>query len=150
MGSSAEHTQLVSQCLEELALMGFAAWPNRAAQPPAAGATDLNTTIGVVAVDVALSKAECRRLAVSAQDGLARAIRPAHSMFDGDTVFALATGENDLPEVAGPFAGLARAQALDELCGAAADAFARAIVHGLLAATALPGLPAYRDLWPTD
>ena len=100
--------------------------------------SDLNTTIGVVAVDAALTKAECRRLAMAAQDGLARALHPAHSMFDGDTVFALATGARPL---AGGPAGL------DALCGAAADVFARAIVHGVLSATSLAGLTAYREAW---
>ncbi len=52
----------------------------------------LNTTIAVVATDAALSPAGCRRVAVAAQDGLARTIRPAHTPLDGDTVFALATG----------------------------------------------------------
>lgn len=122
-------------------------WPDRAASVPARE-TDLNTTIGVVAVDADLSKAECRRLAVAAQDGLARAVRPAHSMFDGDTVFALATGGRELPAVEGPFAVTSRAAALDELCSAAARVFARACVHGLLGADAVPGVRAYRDVWP--
>ena len=52
----------------------------------------LNTTIAVVATDAALSKAACKRVAVAAQDGLARTIRPAHTPLDGDTVFALSTG----------------------------------------------------------
>ncbi|WP_216215512.1 P1 family peptidase [Amycolatopsis aidingensis] len=124
------------------------AWPDRPAERPDTTGTVLNTTIGVVAVDADLSKAECRRLAVAAQDGLARAVRPAHSMFDGDTVFALATGHRELPEGRGPFGEVARAAALDTLCAAAARTFARAMVRGLLTARAVPGLPAYRDLWP--
>jgi len=122
-------------------------WPDRAGAAPGRE-TDLNTTIGVVAVDAALSKAECRRLAVAAQDGLARAVRPAHSMFDGDTVFALATGAGELPAVAGPFTVTTRAAALDELCAAAARVFARACVHGLLRAEGVAGVPAYRNVWP--
>ncbi|WP_370968046.1 P1 family peptidase [Amycolatopsis sp. cg9] len=122
-------------------------WPSRAASLPSRR-TDLNTTIGVVAVDAALSKAEARRIAVAAQDGLARAVRPAHTMFDGDTVFALATGEHELPEASGPFGAAARPMALDTLCSAAARVFARAMVRGLLAATAAGGVPAYRDVWP--
>ena len=59
-------------------------------------AASLNTTIGVVATSAALSKAEASKMADVAHDGLARAIRPAHSMFDGDTIFGLATGEHDL------------------------------------------------------
>ncbi|HJQ46936.1 MAG TPA: P1 family peptidase [Amycolatopsis sp.] len=122
-------------------------WPGRAATVPESR-TDLNTTIGVVAVDATLSKAECRRLAVGAQDGLARAVRPAHTMFDGDTVFALATGRRDLPADEGPFGAATRAASLDALCSAAARVFARAMVRGLLAAAPVPGLPAYRDVWP--
>ncbi len=119
-------------------------WPNRPADLESVPRTDLNTTIGVLAVDAELSKAECRRLAVAAQDGLARAVRPAHSMFDGDTVFAVATGAKPLA-AAEP---LGRAVALDRLCAAAAEVFARAMVHGVLAATSLAGLRAYRDVWP--
>lgn len=126
----------------------FEAWPNRAGDRPAATPTDLNTTIGVLAVDAELSKAECRRLAVAAQDGLARAVRPAHSMFDGDTVFAVATQAKPLVAADSPLGPLARAVALDRLCSAAADVFARAMVHGVLAATSLAGLRAYRDVWP--
>ncbi|HEX9336024.1 MAG TPA: P1 family peptidase [Pseudonocardiaceae bacterium] len=122
----------------ELAGEFDAHWLNRPAALPARE-SPLNTTIGVVAVDAELSKAQARRLAMAAQDGLARAVRPAHSMFDGDTVFALATGARKL--TAGPVE-------LDRLCAAAADVFARAVVHALLAATSVPGLTAYRDVWP--
>jgi L-aminopeptidase/D-esterase-like protein len=118
-------------------------WPDRPGWPPRPAPSDLNTTIGVVAVDAALTKTECRRLAVAGHDGLARAVRPAHSMFDGDTVFAVATGARPLPGTE----PLARAASLDRLCAIAADTFARAMLHGLLSATSLPGLPAYRDVW---
>jgi L-aminopeptidase/D-esterase-like protein len=89
--------------------------------------SDLNTTIGVVAVNAALSKAECRRLAMSAHDGIARVVRPAHSMFDGDTIFGAATGGIALP--ADP---MARAGAFNDLCTAAAEVFAQAMVNGIL------------------
>ena len=56
-----------------------------------------NTTIGVVATNAALSKSQSKRLAMSAHDGLARSIRPAHTTLDGDTLFALATGTQDAP-----------------------------------------------------
>lgn len=56
-----------------------------------AGVTSLNTTIGIVATDLTLTKAQCGKLAGVAHDGLARAIRPAHTMVDGDTVFAIST-----------------------------------------------------------
>jgi L-aminopeptidase/D-esterase-like protein len=59
--------------------------------------TPLNTTIGVVATSAALTKPECRKMASVAHDGLARAIRPVHSMFDGDTIFCLATSRGDAP-----------------------------------------------------
>jgi len=123
-------------------------WPMRPGDLPSAAPTDLNTTIGVVAVDADLTKTECRRLAVAAQDGLARAIRPAHTMFDGDTVFAVATRATPLVAADSPFGAVGRAAALDRLCTAAAEVFARAVVHGTLSATALAGLPAYRDVWP--
>jgi L-aminopeptidase/D-esterase-like protein len=109
-------------------------------QPVAALEPDsqpLNTTIGVVAVDAKLAKAECHRLAMSAHDGLARAVRPAHSMFDGDTIFAAATGARPLPDDP-----MARAFALDQLCTAAAEVFAQAIWQGVQSATPLAGLPA--------
>ena len=122
-------------------------WPNAPGVLPDVAPTDLNTTIGVVAVDADLTKTECRRLAVAAQDGLARAVRPAHTMFDGDTVFAVATRARSLGTFEGPFGPVGRAAALDRLCTAAAEVFARAVVHGVLAATTLAGLPAYRDVW---
>src|SRR5262249_24985785 len=61
-----------------------------AAPPPLAGA---NSTIAVVATDAALDRAQCRKLAELAQDGFALAIRPAHTMFDGDTVFSVSAGQ---------------------------------------------------------
>ena len=62
------------------------------AGPTATAPGSLNTTIGVVATSAALTKAEVGKFASVAHDGMARAIRPAHSMFDGDTIFGLATG----------------------------------------------------------
>ncbi|EHR62733.1 P1 family peptidase [Saccharomonospora cyanea] len=127
---------------------GVSRWPERAGNFTAPSGTRLNTTIGVVAVDATLSKAQCRRLAVAAQDGIAWAVRPAHTMFDGDTVFALATGEKDLQRAEGPIGDAGSAAALDRLCTAAARVFARAMVHGLLSAKGVPGLPAYAEVWP--
>jgi len=60
---------------------------------PKLGVAGTNTTIGAVATNLALDKAGCKRLAIMAQDGYARMIRPIHTPFDGDTVFAAATGE---------------------------------------------------------
>ncbi len=105
-----------------------------ACSAPAAGA---NTTIAVVATDLALDKNSCRRLAVMAQDGLARAIRPAHTPFDGDTVFALSTG-------AGAAIDPGR---LARLGNAAADCLARAVMRAVLEAEPLGGFPSWRQRW---
>ena len=83
------------------------------------------TTIAVVAVNAALTPAQCRRVAIMAQDGIARAVRPAHTPFDGDVVFALA-----LP---GPPAD---ASAVSRIGSAAADTLARAIARGVFLARA--------------
>lgn len=94
-----------------------------------------NTTLAVVACNARLDKAEAKRLAMMAQDGLARAIRPVHTPFDGDVVFALASGavELDPVEVDGP---RTRAWLLARLGAAAADCLARAIARGVSAARA--------------
>jgi L-aminopeptidase/D-esterase-like protein len=76
-------------------------------------------------------------------------------MFDGDTVFALATGARQLhgeseSQVAQRLgAGENRAVELDRLCATAADVFARAVVHAVVAAHTVAGIPAYRQAWPT-
>jgi L-aminopeptidase/D-esterase-like protein len=114
--------------------------------PEASGsAAAWNTTIGVVATDAALSKVQAQKVAQMAHDGLARAIRPAHTMFDGDTLFCLATGKRELAVQPGVFAG-AQAQAINELGHAAADCLSRAIMHGILSARSLNGMLAFRDL----
>jgi L-aminopeptidase/D-esterase-like protein len=95
---------------------------------PAPGA---NTTIACVATDAALTVADARRLAIMAQDGLARAVRPAHALFDGDVVFALATGRRPL--------SAARAADVTRLGALAADCLARAIARGVYEAKAWPG-----------
>lgn len=118
----------------------------------AVAARPLNTTLGVVATDAALTKAECRRLAMAAQDGLARAVRPAHGTSDGDTFFALATGVIDLEmDEAAPSYGSrsGRPFLLNGLLAAAADAVSRAIVHAVLAATSTGALRCYADLFPS-
>ena len=84
--------------------------------------TGRNTTIGVVATDATLTKAQAKRLATCAHDGLARTIRPVHTQMDGDTVFALATGRVDAD--VNPI----------QLCAAAAEVMARAINNAILAA----------------
>ncbi|ASO18842.1 L-aminopeptidase/D-esterase-like protein [Actinoalloteichus hoggarensis] len=110
---------------------------------PPRGRRPLNTVIGVVATDTELTKAECRRVATVSHDGIARAIRPAHSIFDGDAVFVLATGARPAVDAA------TRVVAVDELAQAAADVFARAVVRGVLTATGLAGRPAYRERYPS-
>lgn len=92
----------------------------------AAGNLRGHTTIGVVATNARLSKSEARRIAIMAQDGYARAIRPVHTMFDGDAVFVLAGGRHELAEP--------RALALSRLGGVAADCVARACARGVHAA----------------
>jgi L-aminopeptidase/D-esterase-like protein len=107
----------------------------------------LNTTLAVVATDAALSKASCRRMAVAAQVGLARAIRPVHTPLDGDTVFALATGAVEVEPNPDTPAALAPETALLTAVGAvAADCLTRAVLAGVLAAESVAGVPAYRDL----
>lgn len=93
-----------------------------------------NTTIGVVATNAALDKARARKVAQMAHDGVARAIAPAHTPLDGDTIFALATG--DLPG----------APDLMRIGALAAEAVAEAVVRAVRAAAGLPGLPAVRDM----
>ncbi|MFB8009637.1 P1 family peptidase [Nocardia sp. NPDC056000] len=110
--------------------------------------TVLNTTIGVVATDAALDPSACRRLATTAHDGLARAIRPAHSPLDGDTLFALATGAvTPAPAFPLPPAFPADLLLLDELCTAAAVCVERAIVDAILSATSVAGIPSYAELF---
>ena len=104
-----------------------------------------NTTIGVVATDARLNKAQARKIAQMAHDGLARAIRPAHTMFDGDTIFCLSTGRKALPETPGFFAA-PQAQSLNELGRAAADCLTRAIIRAVLKADSLGAMTAFRDL----
>jgi L-aminopeptidase/D-esterase-like protein len=104
-----------------------------------------NTTIGVLATDAALSATQAQKVAQMAHDGIARAIRPAHTMFDGDTVFCLATGKKKLPKAPGFFIA-PRALALNELGHAAANCMSRAIIHAILKARSLAGMTAYCDL----
>lgn len=110
---------------------------------------ELNTTIAVVATDAALSPAGCRRVAIAAHDGLARAIRPAHTPLDGDTVFALATGAIEVAPAADTPAALSPETGLASAVGAAAaDCLARAVLVAVLAAESIAGIPTYRGLLP--
>jgi L-aminopeptidase/D-esterase-like protein len=94
-----------------------------------------NTTIVTVATDAIITKSQARRVAIMAQDGLARAIRPVHSPFDGDSVFVISTGKRPLSD---PAAGLAKLGML------AADCVARAIARGVYEAESLGGFESYR------
>jgi L-aminopeptidase/D-esterase-like protein len=99
-----------------------------------------NTTIACVATDAILTPAQAKRLAVMAQDGFARAIRPVHAPFDGDVVFAISTGLKPLADPE-PYT-LARLGAL------AADCLARAVARGVFEAKPWEGayVPCWRDL----
>ena len=91
-----------------------------------------NTTLAVVLTDARLSKLQAVKVAQIAHDGMARAVRPVHTRFDGDIVFVLSTGR--------------RRADLDAIGVAAAEALARAIVRGVKLARGQGGVPAYRDL----
>ena len=93
-----------------------------------------NTTIGVVATNARLTKAEATKVAQMAQDGIARAVYPAHTPFDGDTIFALATGTLD-----------ARPELLT-VGALAADAVSEAILRAVRAAKGIPGYPAAGEM----
>ena len=100
--------------------------------PPLLGG--MNTTIGVVAVDVKLDKAQCQKVAQMAHDGLARTINPVHTMYDGDTIFALSTGES---------AATVNVTLLGAL---AAEVMAQAVIRAIKTAESIPGLPSSKDL----
>jgi L-aminopeptidase/D-esterase-like protein len=93
-----------------------------------------NTTLGVVATNATLTRAQAGRVATMAHDGYARAIVPSHTMGDGDVIFTLATGRH---------AGEANVSQIGAL---AAEVTAEAILRAVRAATGLPGYPAVRDL----
>ncbi|WP_417480905.1 P1 family peptidase [Maricaulis sp.] len=86
-----------------------------------------NTTIACIATDAVLTPGQAQRLAIMAQDGLSRAIRPVHTPFDGDVVFALSTAQRDLPQPA--------EFTLARLGSLAADCLARAVARGVHAAS---------------
>jgi L-aminopeptidase/D-esterase-like protein len=100
-----------------------------------------NTTLAVVAIDAELSRTELKRIAIMAHDGFARALRPIHTPFDGDIVFALSTGTKPLP-------GEVRAIEVLRLGHIAADCVARAIARGVYEARGMGKTKSYRDLYP--
>jgi L-aminopeptidase/D-esterase-like protein len=103
----------------------------------------LATTLAVLGTDLALSKAQCQKVAGIGHDGLARAINPVHTMFDGDTVFALATGARPTPD---PFE-------LHAILDAAGDCLTRAVARAMLAAVTVPSpagdIRSFRDALPS-
>ncbi|AYL36553.1 P1 family peptidase [Streptomyces fungicidicus] len=123
--------------VHEAALRRLAEVAARHAAPP------LNTTLAVVATDAALSRAQAQKLAGTAHDGIARAVRPVHLLSDGDTVFTLATGARPL-DPADPLA-------LNEVLAAGADTVTRAIVRALRSAAPTDGpggsWPSYGELY---
>jgi L-aminopeptidase/D-esterase-like protein len=93
-----------------------------------------NTTIGVVATNAILDKAQMTKIAQMAHDGLARAINPVHTTMDGDTIFAASTGAAKPPMNHGVIGAIA------------AEVVAQAVLRAVKLATGIPGIPAYRDL----
>ena len=105
-----------------------------------------NTTIAVVATNVELTKAQAQKIAQMAHDGMARAIRPSHTMFDGDTIFALGTGEISFDTL--PGWGYAPSS-INRIGSAAADTLSRAIVHAMLSAESVDDcMLSYCDAYP--
>jgi L-aminopeptidase/D-esterase-like protein len=122
------------------------------AVPVATPETSLNTTIGTVATNLRLSKSECTKFAAVAHDGLARAVRPAHLMNDGDTIFGLSVGPGDLvlsedePIFSDP---VGRPALLNKVLAAGADMFAQACTEAILRASSCGGMLSYRELCPS-
>ena len=102
--------------------------------PPASPTGPVNTTIGVVATDAKLSREEANYLARVSHDGLAMCIRPCHTIRDGDTMFAMATGES------------AANVDLTSLGAAAVEATAQAVLRAVRKATGLGGIPSVAEL----
>ena len=113
----------------------------------------LNTTLAIIATDVRLAKHECTRIAASGHDGMARSISPIHLYTDGDTVFALSTGEKEFPEgeaASGAIrTGDERIYKINEIISAAADCVARAVVHAMLNAESVSTWTSYHDTFPS-
>ncbi len=98
-----------------------------------------NTTIAIVATDADVTRVELKRIAIMAADGMARALRPSHTQFDGDIVFAVSTAKHAL--------SAARERSVLNLGSLAADCLARAIARGVYEAETLGKLRAYRDVF---
>lgn len=101
-----------------------------------------NTTIAIIATNAKLSKTQMTKVAQLAHDGLARAIRPVHSMLDGDTIFVVGVGGEKRVEIKPTaFAG----EEVDVVGGAAGDVLVQAILNGMKAAQSIPGWTSYTD-----
>ena len=124
-GPRSEHDGAMLDALELIASPAYAA--SRRVPPS-------NTTIGVVATNARLTKAQANKLASAAQDGVALAVRPAHLMSDGDTMFALATGKSDSEFD------------MNRLIAAAAICVSSAIARGVETAETLGGIPSANDV----
>lgn len=101
------------------------------------GATVQNTTIGIIATDARLTKAQATKIAQMAHDGYARALRPVHTMGDGDVIFAMGTGAVEL-----------EGNAFGAIGSAAADVIARAIVHAIINAETVGERLSYCETFP--
>lgn len=111
-------------------------------QQSASGSESIeNTTLAVIATNAKLSKTQLTKVAQLAHDGLARAIRPVHTMLDGDTIFVVSIGWDERVEMETSYPG----EDVDRVGGAAADLVVRAIIKGLNAAESIPGFLSYRD-----
>ena len=105
---------------------------SQAGSGPLRTSTGSNTVIGVVATNARLDKEQTNKLAQMAQDGLAQAIHPAHTLYDGDTLFALSTGQQTAD--------------FSLVSAFAAEVVAEAIRNGVREATSMGGIPAARDV----
>ncbi|HET7194068.1 MAG TPA: P1 family peptidase [Nocardioides sp.] len=118
---------------ELLAAKAEAAAQEEPRRPP------LATTLAVIATDAILTKAQCAKVSGIGHDGLARAINPVHTMFDGDTVFTLATGAGAAPD---PFG-------FHAILESAGTCVTRAVARAMLAAESTHGLRCYREAFPS-
>lgn len=108
-----------------------------------------NTTIACIATNVKLTKAQAQKIAEMAHDGMARAIRPSHTMFDGDTIFVLGTGLLDLATLKQQAVWGNEAANVSKLGAAAADVLARAIVRAMVNAESVGNVLCYKDKFPS-
>jgi L-aminopeptidase/D-esterase-like protein len=142
-GLPGEFTQILVPDPDEVAAARAAAEKNTPPGGQGPFGAALATTIGVVATDATLTKSQCAKVSGIAHDGLARAIRPVHTMFDGDTVFTLATRDRTAPEML----------AFHFLLDAAGDCLTRAIGRAMLAAesvqTPAGAWRSYRETFPS-